>query len=223
MYRTVFKSLIDKFASLLLLLILSPILFFVTILLFISNKGTPFFIQERPGKGEKIFRIVKFKTMNDKKGVTGELLPDKDRLTFVGKIVRKISLDELPQLYNILKGDMSFIGPRPLLVKYLPYYTNFERQRHNVKPGITGLSQINGRNLILWDDRVKLDVKYAESLSFMMDIKIVLSTILNILRLKDIMVVPADMGRVTLDIRRDPQNAGKYDNNGFLIENNQNK
>jgi len=222
MYRTIIKGLIDKVASFALLVILAPAIIIVTILLFIANKGAPFFIQKRPGKNEKIFNLVKFKTMNDKKNEIGELLPDKDRLTYMGKIIRKTSIDELPQLFNVLKGDMSFIGPRPLLVKYLPFYTDFERKRHKVRPGITGLSQVNGRNLILWDDRIKMDVEYAENISFMMDVKILFSTIMNVIHRKDIMVVPAEMGRVTLDIRRDPKNAGKYDNNGFLIDNNQN-
>jgi lipopolysaccharide/colanic/teichoic acid biosynthesis glycosyltransferase len=218
MYKNIFKNIIDRITSLIFLLILSPILLIITILLFIVNNGIPFFFQERVGKNEKFFKIIKFKTMNDDKDENGKLLQDKDRITIVGKFIRKTSLDEIPQLFNILKGDMSFVGPRPLFVKYLPYYNEFEKQRHLVKPGITGLSQINGRNMILWDERIRLDIEYTKNISFLIDIKIITKTILNVIKQKDIVVVPSEMGRVSLDVRRDPKNAGKYDNNGFLIQ-----
>lgn len=223
MYKSFFKNFIDRLISFVLLLLLSPVLLIVSLFLFFANKGTPFFVQERPGKDEKIFRIVKFKTMNDDTDQDGKLLPDSQRLTKIGRIVRKTSIDELPQLYNIFKGDMSFIGPRPLLVKYLPYYNEYERKRHTVRPGITGLSQVNGRNLILWEDRIKMDVEYAENISLQMDLKIVGSTIANVLMRKDVAVVPSEMGRVTLDVRRDPKNKGKYDENGLPIEQNKNQ
>lgn len=218
MYKSFFKRLIDFIGSLFLLIILSPIIIIFTIILTVANKGSAFFIQERPGKNEKIFKIIKFKTMNDKKDSNGKLLSDKDRLTKVGSIVRRLSIDELPQLLNVLKGDMSFIGPRPLLIKYLPYYNDFERKRHLVRPGITGLAQVNGRNLILWEDRINMDVQYAENLSLLMDIKVIGKTVKNVLSSKDIQVVPSEMGRVTLDVRRDPKNAGLYDNNGLPIK-----
>ncbi|WP_084626010.1 sugar transferase [Flavobacterium soli] len=217
MYKYFFKNIIDFIGSFVLLLVVSPLLIVVTIALFFANNGKPFFIQERPGKNEKIFKIVKFKTMNDNKDIDGNLLSDKERLTKIGKFVRKTSLDELPQLFNIVKGDMSFLGPRPLLVKYLPYYNDFERKRHNVRPGITGLAQVNGRNLILWEDRIRLDVEYAENLTFLMDLKIIKKTIVNVLNSKDVAVVPSEMGRVTLDVRRDPKNKGIYDDNGIKI------
>lgn len=217
MYKYFFKNTIDFIGSFVLLLVVSPLLVIVTIALFFANNGKPFFIQARPGKNEKIFKIVKFKTMNDNKDIDGKLLSDKERLTKIGKFVRKTSLDELPQLFNIVKGDMSFLGPRPLLVKYLPYYNDFERKRHNVRPGITGLAQVNGRNLILWEDRIRLDVEYAENLTFLMDLKIIKKTIVNVLSSKDVAVVPSEMGRVTLDVRRDPKNKGIYDENGIKI------
>lgn len=204
--------------SFLLLILFSPIILIITILLLIANRGRPFFLQERPGKNEKIFRIVKFKTMNDKKDESGQLLSDKERITPIGQFIRRTSLDELPQLFNILSGDMSFIGPRPLFVKYLSFYNNFEKRRHNVKPGITGLSQINGRNIILWEDRIKLDIEYVDNLSFTMDVKILIKTIINVIKRKDILAIPSEMGRATLDVRRDPKNVGKYDNNGYLIK-----
>lgn len=221
MYKAFFKRLVDFVGSLLLLIILSPLIILFTIILAVANRGSAFFIQERPGKNEIIFKIIKFKTMNDKKDIYGKLLPDKERLTKVGRIVRKLSIDELPQLFNVIKGDMSFIGPRPLLVKYLPYYNDYERKRHLTQPGITGLAQVNGRNVILWEDRIKMDVSYAENVSLLLDVKIVLKTIQNVLNRKDIQVIPSEMGRVTLDVRRDPKNIGLYDNNGLPIKKNE--
>lgn len=221
MYKTFFKRTLDIVCSFILLIVLAPIILIFTILLVISNHGSPFFIQRRPGKDEKIFKIVKFKTMTDAKDQQGKPLPDKDRLTKIGSLVRKLSIDELPQLFNVFIGDMSFIGPRPLLEKYLPFYNKFERKRHQVRPGITGLAQVNGRNVILWEDRIKLDVQYAENLTLQTDLEIILKTIKNVLSKKDIAVVPSEMGRVTLDVRRDPKNIGLYDENGFPIIKNQ--
>lgn len=158
------------------------------IALFFLNGGKPFFSQKRPGKNEKIFSIHKFKTMTDKKDANGNLLPDGERLTLVGKILRMTSLDELPQLINVLKGDMSFIGPRPLLVKYLPYYTEKEKLRHSVRPGLTGLAQVSGRNFLTWDARLQKDVDYVENLSLGQDISIFFKTVKKVLLRKDVVV-----------------------------------
>lgn len=177
MYKPFLKRLIDFFGSLMGLLILSPVFIFVLITLTIPNGGKPFFVQARPGKGGRIFKIIKFKTMNDKKDASDRLLPDADRLTFMGAFVRKTSLDEIPQLINVLKGDMSLIGPRPLLVQYLPLYSERQAKRHLVRPGITGWAQVNGRNAISWKQKFELDVWYVENLSFSLDLKILLMTI----------------------------------------------
>lgn len=176
MYNSFFKRLIDFLAALLGLLILSPIFLLVTIGLTVANKGKPFFLQPRPGKDQRIFRIIKFKTMNDRKDVEGNLLPDADRLTPIGSFVRKTSLDEIPQLINVLKGDMSLIGPRPLLVQYLPFYNETQQRRHNVRPGITGWAQVNGRNTISWDQKFAYDVWYVDNVSFGLDLKILFLT-----------------------------------------------
>jgi lipopolysaccharide/colanic/teichoic acid biosynthesis glycosyltransferase len=152
----------------------------------ISNEGKPFFFQKRPGKHGKIFKVIKFKTMNDKKGANGELLPDVDRLTKLGIFVRKTSLDEIPQLLNVLKGDMSLIGPRPLLPEYLPLYNETQKKRHDVKPGITGWAQVNGRNAISWKKKFEYDIWYVENLSFILDIKIIFKTIIKVVRSEDI-------------------------------------
>jgi len=177
MYKKHLKNSIDFIGSLIGLIFLSPILVIVTLLLTITNNGKPFFFQERPGKGEKIFKIIKFKTMNDRKDKDGKLLSDTDRLTNVGKFIRKTSLDEILQLINVIKGDMSLVGPRPLLVEYLPLYSKEQAIRHNVRPGITGWAQINGRNLISWQDKFKLDIWYVENQSFLLDLKILFLTI----------------------------------------------
>ncbi|HTO17316.1 MAG TPA: sugar transferase [Edaphocola sp.] len=177
MYRLFFKRLFDFSVSLIALLILSPILLFVTVALYFSNQGKPFFIQRRPGKNEKIFSIVKFKTMSEKKDTNGQLLPDAIRLTSLGKIIRKTSIDELPQLINVLIGDMSLIGPRPLLIQYLPLYNKEQKRRHEVRPGITGWAQVNGRNAISWNQKFKYDVWYVDNLSFLLDLRIFIKTI----------------------------------------------
>lgn len=189
MYKHFFKRAIDFTIVLIALLIIWPILAIVTIWLHFANKGAgAFFFQERPGKGEKIFKVIKFKTMTDERDENGNLLPDEQRITKVGKFVRSTSIDELPQLINVLKGDMSLIGPRPLLVKYLPYYTEEERLRHTVRPGISGWAQVNGRNTIGWDKKLGYDVEYVKNLSLMMDIKVLFKTIKNVLSRADIVL-----------------------------------
>lgn len=177
MYRNYFKTLLDKLLSLLGIILLSPVFIVVFVALFFNNKGKVFFVQNRPGKNGKIFKIIKFKTMNDKKDAQGNLLSDADRLSVFGKIVRKTSLDEIPQLFNVLIGNMSLIGPRPLLPEYLPLYNSFQNKRHLVKPGITGWAQVNGRNAITWQKKFELDVWYVNHLSFWLDIKIIFLTI----------------------------------------------
>jgi undecaprenyl phosphate N,N'-diacetylbacillosamine 1-phosphate transferase len=189
-YQSFFKRFFDILFSLAGLVIASPVLVVITIWLFFANKGKPFFFQERPGKDERIFKVVKFKTMNDKRNSKGQLLPDGQRLTRIGGFIRATSIDELPQLWNVLKGDMSLIGPRPLLVNYLPYYTDKEKFRHSVRPGISGLAQVSGRNNLSWDERLKLDVTYVEQLSLVLDLRIILKTIKNVFLRKDIAVIP---------------------------------
>ena len=159
------------------LLMICPILVVIILILAISNQGTPFFFQTRPGLNNKLFKVIKFKTMNDKKDKNGKLLPDSERLTAIGSFIRKASLDEFPQLLNVIKGDMSLVGPRPLLVEYLPLYSTEQALRHNVRPGITGWAQVNGRNAISWKEKFKLDVWYVRNQSFLLDFKILLLTI----------------------------------------------
>lgn len=182
MYLNFIKGTIDFVAALIGLFLLFPVLLLVIILLTIANQGQPFFFQLRPGKGQKLFKIIKFKTMNDAKDINGNLLLDVDRLTKVGSFVRKTSLDELPQLLNVLKGDMSLIGPRPLLPKYLSLYSNFQNRRHEVKPGITGWAQINGRNSISWENKFVYDVWYVDQVSFLVDLKILLLTVKRVFK-----------------------------------------
>jgi undecaprenyl phosphate N,N'-diacetylbacillosamine 1-phosphate transferase len=177
MYKIVFKSIIDFFVSFVILIIVSPIMIIVTLFLIIANQGKPFFYQLRPGKKNKIFKIIKFKTMNDKKDIDGKLLPDAERLTKIGNFVRKTSLDELPQLINVLKGEMSLIGPRPLLPEYLPLYNETQKKRHEVRPGITGWAQVNGRNAISWSQKFEFDVWYVNHVSFLLDCKILYLTV----------------------------------------------
>lgn len=182
MYRQFFKRLIDVVVALVGLVVSLPITIPVLLLLAIANNGKPFFFQKRPGKNARIFSIIKFKTMNDKKAPNGELLPDEKRLTGIGAFVRKTSLDEVPQLVNVLKGDMSLIGPRPLLIEYLPLYNEKQRRRHEIRPGITGWAQVNGRNTISWQQKFKYDVYYVDHLSFALDVKIIGLTIKKVFR-----------------------------------------
>ena len=186
MYKDYFKPFFDYLVSLLGILILSPIFIMVLIALLISNKGNVFFLQKRPGKNEKIFKIIKFRTMNDKKNLNGDLLPDSERLTLLGKLIRKTSLDEIPQLINVLKGDMSLIGPRPLLPEYLSLYNEIQKKRHEVKPGITGWAQINGRNAVEWNKKFEFDVWYVENLSFLLDLQIMFLTLKKVIHLEGI-------------------------------------
>ena len=193
MYKHFFKRVIDFTIVFIALLIIWPILAIVTIWLHFANKGAgAFFFQERPGKNGKIFKVIKYKTMTDERDENGKLLPDAVRLTKVGKFVRSTSIDELPQLINVLKGDMALIGPRPLLVKYLPFYTEREQLRHSVRPGITGWAQVNGRNNLEWDERLEHDAYYAENLSLAFDIKILYMTVINVLKGSDITVAPSE-------------------------------
>lgn len=180
MYRRYLKYTIDFLFSLLALLAVSPVFFIVWLLLLAANQGKPFFIQPRPGKNGKIFNIIKFRTMNNRRS-GGVLLPDDQRLTPIGKFVRKTSLDEIPQLINVLKGDMSLIGPRPLLVQYLPLYNEEQRRRHDVRPGITGWAQVNGRNAISWQQKFEYDTWYVDHLSFSLDFKILIMTVKKVL------------------------------------------
>ena len=200
MYKSFFKRLLDFCISLTALLCLSPVILLVTIWLHFANRGAgAFFFQERPGKDAKIFKIIKFKSMNDARDANGKLLPDKERLTKAGKFVRTTSIDELPQLINVLKGDMALIGPRPLLERYLPYYTDREKLRHTVRPGITGLAQVNGRNALDWDSKLELDAQYAEKLSFILDLKIFLKTIKKVVKHEGVI---ADKKENYLDLER---------------------
>ena len=208
MYKHFFKRAIDFTVALVALICLSPIFLVVTVWLLFANKGAgAFFFQERPGKDAKIFKVIKFKSMTDERDSNGNLIDDEIRLTKAGKFVRSTSIDELPQLINILKGDMSLIGPRPLLPKYLPYYTEREKLRHTVRPGITGLAQINGRNNLGWDDRLELDARYVENISLKNDIKIAYKTIYNVVNKKGIQVIP--QGRYLDEERKEKQKSIK--------------
>jgi len=182
LYRNYLKRIVDFFVSLVAFCLLLPFFLIITALLFVANQGSPFFVQARPGKNGRIFKLVKFKTMNDRKDAAGNLLPDSERLTSIGKFIRKTSLDEIPQLINVIKGEMSLIGPRPLLVEYLPLYNNTQKRRHEVRPGITGWAQINGRNAISWEQKFELDVWYVDHLKLSLDFRIVLLTVLKVFK-----------------------------------------
>ena len=183
MYRHCIKRLLDFFISLLAIIALSPLFVIVTVWLHFANKGAgAFFLQERPGLNSRVFKVIKFKTMTDEKDKNGNLLPDENRLTKVGKFVRSTSIDELPQLFNVLKGDMSLIGPRPLLVKYLPLYSEKQKRRHNVRPGITGWAQCHGRNAISWTQNFEYDIWYVDNLSFATDMKVIWRTIIAVIK-----------------------------------------
>ena len=195
MYKHFFKRFFDFFIALIGLIVLSPIFIFVTIGLYFANQGKPFFFQSRPGLNEKIFKIIKFKTMNDKKDANGNLLSDAERLTSIGAFVRKTSLDEIPQLINVLKGDMAIIGPRPLLPQYLPLYNEVQKHRHDVRPGITGWAQVNGRNAISWTKKFELDVWYVDNLSFTTDINVFFTTFKKVFKSEGI----SQEGQVTAE------------------------
>ena len=201
MYKRYIKRLLDFIISLLLLLLLWWVILIIYVILSFANKGAgAFFFQDRPGKDEKVFKLIKFKSMTDEKGADGLLLPDQQRLTKVGRLIRTTSLDELPQLINVLKGDMSLIGPRPLLIRYLPYYSDRERLRHSVRPGITGWAQVHGRNLISWDDKLELDVYYAENVSFLLDFRIFCMTVYKVIKHEGVI---ADKAEHYLDVERE--------------------
>ncbi|WP_342450737.1 sugar transferase [Lunatimonas salinarum] len=180
-YRIYFKRLFDVIISLISLILFSPIILTIAFVLFVVNRGDVFFFQMRPGLNQKLFRIIKFKTMTNKRDSFGKLLPDAERLTNIGKMLRNISLDELPQLVNVLKGDMSVVGPRPLLVEYLDLYSGEQKRRHFVRPGLTGLAQINGRNSISWSSKFQYDVDYVDSVSFCLDLKIIFKSMYKVL------------------------------------------
>ena len=189
MYKLFLKRILDFLFALFGLVVLSPLLVIVTIALYFANEGKPFFFQLRPGLKGTIFKIIKFKTMNDKKDAVGNLLSDAERLTKMGSFVRKTSLDEIPQLWNVIKGDMSLIGPRPLLPEYLPFYNETQKKRHNLRPGITGWAQVNGRNAIGWSQKFEYDVWYVDNMSFLLDCKIVILTIKKVMKTEGINAV----------------------------------
>lgn len=186
MYRSIIKRVLDFLVSILLLLLFSPILSIITLILLITTKSNPLYFQKRPGKNNQIFTIIKFKTMNNNRDENGFLLPDTERITKIGGVIRKTSVDEVLQLINVIVGDMSIIGPRPLLIKYLPYYTQEEIKRHSVRPGITGLAQISGRNYLDWDNRLRKDIEYVSNISFLNDLKILVKTVINVINAKDV-------------------------------------
>ena len=208
MYKDFFKRFFDLIISGTVLLLIGWLILLIAIFLHFANKGAgAFFFQERPGKDEKVFKIIKFKTMTDERDAEGNLLPDQDRITKVGAVVRKLSIDELPQLINVFKGDMAFIGPRPLLPEYLPWYTEREHLRHTVRPGMSGWAQVNGRNNLSWDEKLALDVYYVEHLSMAMDCKVIAKTIVNVLQHKDVNVVPGlRLGKLD-DVRKQQKNS----------------
>lgn len=201
MYKLLFKRTIDLFLSIFGFLVLLPVTIVVFIILLFTNKGKPLFLQPRPGKNEKVFNILKFKTMSDATDPNGNLLPDEMRITKFGTFLRKTSLDEIPQLINIIKGDMSLIGPRPLRVRYLPYYTKEESIRHTVRPGITGLAQVSGRNFLDWDKRLQKDIEYVKTLSFKQDFKILVKTFVNVVTSKDV-ALDGESGMPDFDVLR---------------------
>ena len=206
MYRKYFKRVIDFSLSFMALLVLMPVFLILIVLGSVKMKGNPFFTQNRPGKDEKIFKLIKFRSMTCAKDKNGELLPDDMRLPRYGKILRSTSLDELPELINILLGDMSIVGPRPLLVEYLPYYTEEEKCRHDVRPGLTGLAQVNGRNAIEWDKKLAYDVEYVNHITFLNDVKIIIATVMKVLKRSDIQVGSEFKAGKFIDQRKERMN-----------------
>lgn len=203
MYKNFLKRVIDFTLALIALLLIGWLIGLIALWLHFANKGAgAFFFQERPGKDEKIFKVIKFKSMTDERDAEGNLLPDAQRITKVGRFVRATSIDELPQIINVLKGDMALIGPRPLLVEYLPYYRERERLRHTVRPGITGYTQTHGRNNLSWDDRLEMDAWYVEHLSFWLDVSVFFRTIYNVLVRKDVNVITGDQKTSKLNQQR---------------------
>jgi undecaprenyl phosphate N,N'-diacetylbacillosamine 1-phosphate transferase len=202
LYKNTFKRVIDFLLSTIGMVILFPVFLIICLTLYFFNDKKVFFNQIRPGLNDRLFKIIKFRTMNDKKDSKGMLLPDIQRVTRFGRILRKTSLDEIPQLINVFKGDMSLVGPRPLLPQYIPFYTKREKLRHTVRPGITGYAQINGRNNLPWDDRLELDAQYTEKISLFFDIKILLKTILNVIKRKDVVILSSEFNTTTLDYYR---------------------
>lgn len=206
MYKNFFKRVFDFTLALIALILIGWLLGLIALWLHFANKGAgAFFFQERPGKDEKIFKVIKFKSMTDERDADGNLRPDAQRLTKVGRFVRATSIDELPQIINVLKGDMALIGPRPLLVEYLPYYKERERLRHTVRPGITGYTQTHGRNNLPWDERLEMDAYYVEHLTFGMDLSVFFRTIYNVLARKDVQVITGDQKTSKLSQQRQPQ------------------
>jgi lipopolysaccharide/colanic/teichoic acid biosynthesis glycosyltransferase len=193
-YHNFFKRFLDLIVSLVAFSLLLPLFIIITALLYIANQGKPFFVQQRPGKHGCIFWLVKFKTMNDRKDAAGNLLSDAERLTAVGRFIRKTSLDEIPQLINVIKGEMSLIGPRPLLVEYLPLYNDTQKRRHEVRPGITGWAQVNGRNAIGWKEKFELDVWYVDNMNFLLDCKIIIFTLMKVVKSEGV----SQQGHVTM-------------------------
>jgi lipopolysaccharide/colanic/teichoic acid biosynthesis glycosyltransferase len=193
-YHNFFKRFLDLIVSLVAFCLLLPLFISITVLLYVANQGKPFFVQQRPGKNGRIFRLVKFRTMNDRKDAAGNLLSDAERLTAVGSFIRKTSLDEIPQLINVIKGEMSLIGPRPLLVEYLPLYNDTQKRRHEVRPGITGWAQVNGRNAIGWKEKFELDVWYVDNMSFLLDCKIIIFTLMKVAKSEGV----SQQGHVTM-------------------------
>lgn len=205
MYRKYFKRPIDVFLSFCAIVVLSPILLVLTIVGAIAMKGNPFFTQERPGKDEKIFKLIKFRTMTCERDSDGKLLPDEDRLNKYGRILRSTSLDELPEILNIFVGEMSIVGPRPLLPQYIPYYTEQEKHRHDVRPGLTGLAQVNGRNAITWDERLAYDVEYVHNITLFEDIKILFLTVYKVLKRSDITFENPEAALGLVEFRKNEQ------------------
>ncbi len=203
MYKYFVKRLLDIVLSLCAIVVLSPLLLVLTILGAVKMKGNPFFTQKRPGKNERIFNLIKFRTMTNEKDKNGKPLPDDQRLTRYGRALRSTSLDELPELFNIFMGNMSIIGPRPLLIEYLPYYTKEERKRHSVRPGLTGLAQVNGRNTLTWEEKFTYDIEYVDGVSFLNDVKIIFKTVKKVYKREDILVGKQFKVGKLLDERRD--------------------